>query len=85
MMAVSNFCETETLNFNDVVGVILSEEACRKSSGSAEKSGSALSVERRRKSMNKKKKNRKSKSSPGRSKSRSRGAGCWYYSEKGHI
>ena len=41
VMAVSNSYGTGTLKFDDVVGVLLSEEARRKSSGSAETSGSA--------------------------------------------
>ena len=49
MMAVSNSYGTETLKFGDMVGVLLSEEACRKSSGAAETSGSALSVDKERK------------------------------------
>ena len=47
MMAVSNLCGTRTLKFDDVVGVLLSKEAHRKSSRLAKTSGSALSVDRR--------------------------------------
>ena len=47
VMAVSNSCGTGMLKFNNVVGVLLSEEARRKSSGSAKTSGSALNVDRR--------------------------------------
>ena len=43
VMTVSNSCGTGTLKFNDVVSVLLNEEARRKSSGSAEISGNALS------------------------------------------
>jgi len=50
-MALSNFCETGTLKFDVVVGVLLSEEERKKSSGSAEISGSALSVDRRGKCL----------------------------------
>jgi len=39
VMAVSNSYETGTLKFDDAVGVLLSEEACRKSSSAAETSG----------------------------------------------
>jgi len=38
VMAVSNSYETGTLKFDDVVGILLSEEACKKSSGSTETS-----------------------------------------------
>ena len=61
--APSNFCGIGTFKFDDVVGVLLSEEARRKSSGLAEASGSALSVDQRGKSGNRdKKKNARSKS-----------------------
>ena len=53
---VSNFYETRTLKFDDVVGVLLSEEARRKSSRSAETSRSAPSVNRRGWSGNRDKK-----------------------------
>jgi len=56
VMAVSNFNGIRTLKFDDAVGVLLSEEACKKSSGSAETSGSALSVDRRGRPMNRDKK-----------------------------
>jgi len=56
VMAVSNSCGTGTLKFDDVVGVLLGEEACRKPSGSAETSGSVLSVDRRGRSRNRDKK-----------------------------
>jgi len=63
MMAVSNSYGIKILKFDDMVGVLLSEEVRRKSMGAAKTSGSALSVEKRRRSMNKeKKKNIKSQS-----------------------
>ena len=49
MMAMSNFCGTGTLKFNDAVGVLLSEEARMKSSGSAETSGSSHECQSERK------------------------------------
>ena len=55
VVAVSNFCRTRTLKFDDEVSVLLNEEACRKSSGSAETSGSSLSVDRRGRPMNREK------------------------------
>jgi len=58
----------------------------RKSSGSAETSRSALSVDQRGRPMNReKKKNDKSKSKSGRENSMLRGVGCWRCGEKGHI
>ena len=56
VMAVRNSCGTETLKFDDVVGVLLSKEARTKSSGSAETSRSALSVDRKGRSENRDKK-----------------------------
>ena len=77
MMAESNSFGTGTLKFDDAVGVLLSEEASKKSSGATETSESVLSIERRWWSMNReKKKNSKSKSRFGRGKSKSRGVGC---------
>jgi len=74
------------LKFNDVVGVLLSEEVRRKSSESAETSGSALSVDRRERYGNRdKKKNRRSKSKYERGTSMSMGAGCGRCGEMGHI
>ena len=55
-MAVSNFCGTGTLKFNDALDVLLSEEAHRKLSGLAETSGSVLSVNQRGRSANRDKK-----------------------------
>ena len=56
VIVVSNSCGTRILKFNDVVGVLLSEEARRKSSWLAETSGSALSVDWRGNSGNRDKK-----------------------------
>ena len=47
VMAVSNSSATGKLIFDDVVGVLLSEEARRKSSGATESSGSALNISNR--------------------------------------
>jgi len=55
-MTVSNSCETKILKFDDAVGVLLSEEARKKSSKSAETSRSALSVDWRGRSTNREKK-----------------------------
>jgi len=63
------------LKFNDVVGVLLSEDACRKSSGFAETLRSTLSVNQRGRRRNKeKKKNERSKSKSGKDTSKLRGA-----------
>jgi len=86
-MVVSNSCGTGNLKFDGVVGVLLSEEARRKSSGLAETSGSALSVDRRGTSGNRdKKKNGKPKSKSGKGTFKSRGQDVggvvrWAYSE----
>ena len=86
VMAVSNSCGIVTLKFDDVLGVLISEEALRKSSGSVKTSVSVLSVDRRGRSRNRdKKKNRRSKSKSGKSTSKSRSAGCWRCGEMGHI
>ena len=85
MMAVSNSYGTKTLKFDDAVSV-LSEKVRRKSSGSAETSESALSVDQRGRQMNRgKKKNDRSKFKSGRGISKSRGDECWQCDEKGHI
>jgi len=76
VMVVRKSYGTGILKFDDAMGVLLSEEALRKSSGSAEISDSALSVDRRGRPMNRdKKKNDKSKSKSGRGNFKSRGAG----------
>ena len=62
MMALSNSCRTKILKFNDVMSVLLSEEARRKSLASAETTGSVLSDDWKGRSGNKdKKKNGRSK------------------------
>ena len=45
MIEASNFYGTRILKFDDMVGVLLSEEACEKSFGSTKTSVSALSVD----------------------------------------
>eukprot|EP00253_Pinus_taeda_P030769 PITA_30769 len=72
-----------TLNFDDVVGAILSEEMRWKSSG--ETSGNSLSAESRGRKMERgKSPGYRSKSRKGRSKSRS-GIVCWKCRKKGHL
>ena len=57
-----------------------------KSSGLAETSGTALSVDRRGVSVNRdNKKNERSKSKSGRGTFKLRGAGCWQCRKMGHI
>jgi len=86
MTVVSNSCGTWTLKFDDAVGVVLSEEVRRKSSGATKTSGSALSVERKGWQMNRKnKKNGKSKSKSGRGNSKSRSIECWQCGEEEHF
>ena len=68
------------------MGVFLSEVTRKKSSGLAETSGSALSVDRRVRSGNRdKNKNRRSKFISGKGISKLKGARCWRCSEMGHI
>eukprot|EP00253_Pinus_taeda_P028080 PITA_28080 len=84
VMAISNYVSgSSTLKFDDVVGVILSEEMQRKSSG--ETSGNALSAESRgRKMEGGKSSGYHSKSRKGRSKPKS-GIVCWKCGKKGHL
>ena len=84
-MDVSNSVSgSNTLKFNDVVGVILSEEMRRKRT--SETSGNALTMEsrRRRKERGRSPGNR-SKSRNGRSKSRLGTIECWNYGKRGHL
>ena len=75
------------LKFDDVVGVLLSEEARRKSSGAAETSGSALNTYERGRLQKKDgrprsdSKSRKSRSRPPQNK----GGGCWNCEKMGHF
>lgn len=84
VMAISNSVSgSSTLNFDDVVGAIHSEEMRRKSSG--ETSGNALSAEPKGRKMERgKSSGYRSKSRKGRSKSRS-GIVCWKCGKKGHL
>jgi len=78
VMVVSNSCGTKTLKFNDAVGVLLSEEAHRKSSGSTETSGSTPSVDQRGRLVNRdKKKNGKSRSKSEKGIFKFRSFRCW--------
>ena len=84
-MVVSNsVTSSNTLKFDDVVGVILSEEMRRKST--CETSGNALTIERRG-GQNERGKSpgNHDKSKKGRSKSRFRKIECWNYGKKGHL
>eukprot|EP00253_Pinus_taeda_P018705 PITA_18705 len=84
VMAISNYVSgSSALNFDDVVGAILSEEMQRKSSG--ETSGNALSAESRGRKMERgKSSGYHSKSRKGRSKSRL-GIVCLKCGKKGHL
>ena len=85
VMAISNSVSgSNTLKFDDVVGVILSEEMRRKSTG--ETSGNALNMENRgrQKDRGKGSGNREN-SRKGRSKSRLGKIECWNCGKKGHL
>ena len=65
VMTVSSY-GTGSLKFDDALGVLLSEKTRKKLSGSAETSGSALSVDQRGRLVNREKKSGKSKFKTGR-------------------
>jgi hypothetical protein len=84
-MAVSNSVSgSNTLKFDDVVGVILSEEMQRKSTG--ETSGNALNMENRGRQKDRGKgSGNHGNSRRGRSKSRLGKIECWNCGKKGHM
>ena len=84
-MVVSNFVPSlNTLKFDDVVGVILSEEMRRKSTG--ETSGNALTMESRgRQKERGKSPGNRSKSRKGKSRSIFKKIDCWNCGKKGHM
>jgi hypothetical protein len=85
VMAINNFVTgSNTLKFDDVVGVILSEEMRHKSTG--ETLGNALNMENRGRQKDKGKGlgNRKNYRK-GRSKSRLGNIECWNCGKKGHM
>ena len=84
-MAVSNYVpSSNTLKFDDVVGVILREEMRRKST--CETSGNALTMESRGRQNERGRSPRNhGKSKKGRSKSRFRKIECWNYGKKVHL
>ena len=88
VMVVSNFFpRSSTLKYDDVIGVILSEETCRKSLGGST-SGSALNAQRRGKMTERGSSSGNCGKSRGKSKGRrfqSRGPNeCWYCGKPGH-
>ena len=85
VMVVSNSVpSSNTLKFDDVVGVILSEEMRRKSTG--ETSGNALTMESRgRQNERGRSLVNHDKSKKGRSKSRFGKIECWKCGNKGHL
>ncbi|MDF3681009.1 hypothetical protein P3S38_28955, partial [Enterobacter hormaechei] len=88
VMAVSNFVfGSNTPKYDDVIGVILSEETCRKTSGGST-SGSALNTQRRGRMTKRGNNSRNRGKSRGKSKGRrsqSRGPNdYWYYGKPGH-
>ena len=84
-MVVSNSVpSSNTLKFDDVVGVILSKEMRRKSTG--ETSGNALTMESRGRQNERGRSPRNhGKSKKGRSKSIFRKIECWNCGKKGHM
>ena len=84
-MAVSDSVpSSNTLNFDDVVGVILNEKMQRKRTG--ETSGNALTMESRgRQNKRGRSPGNRDKSKKGRSKSRFRKIECWNCGKKGHL
>ena len=76
-----------TLKYDDVIGVILSEETRRKSSGGST-SGSSLNAQSRGRTTERGSNSRNRGKSRGKSKGRrsqSRGPNdCWYYGKPGH-
>jgi hypothetical protein len=85
VMAVSNSLSgSNTLKFDDVVGVILSEEMRRKSRG--ETSGNALNMENRGRQKDRGKgSGNRGNSRKGRYKSRLGKIECWNCGKKGHL
>ena len=84
-MAISNSVpSSNTLKFDDVVGVILSEEMRRKRT--CETSGNALTMESRGRQNERGRRPRNhNKSKKGRSKSRFEKIECWNCGKKGHL
>jgi hypothetical protein len=85
VMVISNSVSgSNTLKFDDVVGVILSEEMRRKSIG--ETSGNALNMENRGRQKDRGKgSNNRGNYRKGRSKSRLGKIECWNCGKKGHL
>jgi hypothetical protein len=85
VMVVSNFVfGSNTLKFDDVVGVILSEEMRRKSTGKT--LGNALNMENKRRQKDKGKGSRNHENyRKGISKSIFGNMECWNYGKKGHL
>ena len=89
-MVVSNYVSgSNTLKFDDVVGVILSEEIRRKSSGRTSTSGSVLNAENRGKTKERGNNygnhgKSRGKSKDKRSQSRDK-RDCWYCGKPGHL
>ena len=84
-MAVGNSVpSSNTLKFDDVVGVILSKEMRRKITG--ETSGNALTMESRGRQRERGRiTGNRNKSRKGRSKSIFGKIECWYYGKRGHM
>ena len=84
MVGSNSVPSSNTLKFDDVVGVILSKEMRRKSIG--ETSGNALNMESKgRQNERGRSPGNHSKSKKGRSKSIFRKIECWNCGKKGHL
>ena len=88
VMAMSNsVLGSSTLKYDDVIGVILSEDTCKKSTGGST-SGSVLKAQSRGRTTERGSNSRNCGKSRGKSKGRryqSRGSNdCWYCGKPGH-
>jgi hypothetical protein len=90
VMAISNFVSgSNTLKFDDVVSVILSEEIRRKCSGSTSTLGSVLNVESKGRSKERGNHYEDHGNSWGKSKDKrsqsKENKDCWYHGKLGHL
>lgn len=86
VMAISNsIFGSNTLKFDDVVGVILSEEMRRKSTNETSTSDNVLSVDDKGRSKERGKNPSDQEKSQGRSKSKGREIGWWYCGKQSYI
>lgn len=83
VIAVSNSSGGEKLKFDDVVGILLTEDTRRKSSSFSEGSGGALNVEAHGRSLNRD--NRHGKDHAQSKSGYEKNITCFNCGEKGHI